>query len=370
MNNETVSVELGERSYDIVVGENLIQNSGNIIAPLLRQPRVVVISDSNVAPYYNNIVADSLESEGISHESLVLPAGESTKSFKYFVKLVDRILALGIERGTCLVALGGGVIGDLVGYVAASILRGIDFVQIPTSLLAQVDSSVGGKTGINTVHGKNLVGAFHQPRLVLCDVGVLDTLPERELKAGYAEVVKYGLIGDEKFFNWLECNGSKVCEGDKVRRQRAVVRSCKAKAKIVAEDEQEAGRRALLNFGHTFGHALEAEAGFSDLLLHGEAVSIGMVMALTLSTKLGHCKSNTQVAARNHLRHVGLPVSTADRPSVNWDTEALLNHMAEDKKVTDGMMTFVLARGIGQAFLSRDVEREVLIEVLKSGGEL
>ena len=214
------------------------------------------------------------------------------------------------------------------------------------------------------------MGAFHQPRLVLCDVGVLDTLPERELKAGYAEVVKYGLIGDEQFFNWLECHGSDVCEGNKVSRQRAVVKSCKAKAKIVVEDEQEAGRRALLNFGHTFGHALEAEAGFSDLLLHGEAVSIGMVMALTLSTKLGHCKSKTQVAARDHLRNVGLPVSIADRPAVNWDTEALINHMAKDKKVTNGVMTFVLARGIGQAFLSRDVEREDLIEVLNSGGEL
>ncbi len=370
MKNETVSVELGERSYDIVVGENLLQDGGNIIAPLLRQPRVIIISDSNVAPIYNDVLVDSLVSEGIHHESLVLPAGESTKSFKYFAELVNSILALGIERSTCLVALGGGVIGDLVGYAAASVLRGIDFVQIPTSLLAQVDSSVGGKTGINTVHGKNLVGAFHQPRLVLCDVSVLDTLPERELKAGYAEVVKYGLIGDEQFFNWLECHGSDVCEGNKVSRQRAVVKSCKAKAKIVVEDEQEAGRRALLNFGHTFGHALEAEAGFSDLLLHGEAVSIGMVMALTLSTKLGHCKSKTQVAARDHLRNVGLPVSIADRPAVNWDTEALINHMAKDKKVTNGVMTFVLARGIGQAFLSRDVEREDLIEVLNSGGEL
>ena len=370
MKNETVSVELGERSYDIVVGENLLQDGGNIIAPLLRQPRVIIISDSNVAPIYNDVLVDSLVSEGIHHESLVLPAGESTKSFKYFAELVNGILALGIERSTCLVALGGGVIGDLVGYAAASVLRGIDFVQIPTSLLAQVDSSVGGKTGINTVHGKNLVGAFHQPRLVLCDVGVLDTLPERELKAGYAEVVKYGLIGDEQFFNWLECHGSDVCEGNKVSRQRAVVKSCKAKAKIVVEDEQEAGRRALLNFGHTFGHALEAEAGFSDLLLHGEAVSIGMVMALTLSTKLGHCKSKTQVAARDHLRNIGLPVSISDRPAVNWDTEALINHMAKDKKVTNGVMTFVLARGIGQAFLSRDVEREDLIEVLNSGGEL
>ena len=370
MNNETVSVELGERRYDIVVGENLIKNSGKLIAPLLRQPRVVIISDSNVAPYYKNILEYSLDSEGVSHESFVLPAGESTKSFKYFVKLVDDILALGIERGTCLVALGGGVIGDLVGYAAASVLRGIDFVQIPTSLLAQVDSSVGGKTGINTVHGKNLVGAFHQPRLVLCDVGVLDTLPERELKAGYAEVVKYGVIGDEQFFDWLESNGSEIVKGNKLSRQSAIVRSCEAKAKIVAEDEQEAGRRALLNFGHTFGHALEAEAGFSDLLLHGEAVSIGMVLALALSTKLGHCKSNAYLSVRDHLRHVGLPVSTSDRPTVNWDTEALLNHMAKDKKVIDGSMTFVLARGIGHAFLSRDVERDVLIELLKSGGEL
>lgn len=370
MDNETVSVELDSRSYDIVVGDQLMQASGKLIAPLLRQPRVILISDTNVSPIYKDIVLESLTSEGVKHESLILPAGEGTKNFKYFVDLVNSILSLGIERGTSLIALGGGVIGDIVGYAAASLLRGIDFIQIPTTLLAQVDSSVGGKTGINTVHGKNLVGAFHQPRLVLCDIGALDTLPERELRAGYAEVVKYGLIADKDFFNWLEDNGEDICKGDRSSRQRAVVTSCEAKASIVAKDEKESGPRALLNFGHTFGHALEAETGFGDVLLHGEAVSIGMVMALTLSTKLGYCEPITQRSVQDHLRRVGLPVSTADRPNIDWDADALLNHMAKDKKVTGGVITLVLARRIGEAFLCNGVDRKKLITVLESGGKL
>lgn len=370
MDDVTVPVALGERSYEIVVGEKLLARAGALMAPLLRQPRVVVLSDEKVSPIYGGALEASLEAAGIAHESVVLPSGEGTKDFDHFARLAEDILALGIERGTSLVALGGGVIGDITGFAAAVLLRGLDFIQVPTTLLAQVDSSVGGKTGINTPQGKNLVGAFHQPRLVLCDIDVLDSLPERELQAGYAEVVKYGLIGDASFFDWLDVNGAALCEGDKAARQQAVVTSCEAKAAIVAEDEQEAARRALLNFGHTFGHALEAESGFGDVLLHGEAVSIGMVMAFALSAKLGHCDGAAAVSVRDHLRRVGLPVSTADRPGVNWDAEALLGHMAKDKKVADGAITFVLARRIGDAFLSRDVAREPLMEILQNGGAL
>ena len=368
MKNETVSVELGERSYDIVVGENLLQDGGNIIAPLLRQPRVIIISDSNVAPIYNDVLVDSLVSEGIHHESLVLPAGESTKSFKYFAELVNSILALGIERSTCLVALGGGVIGDLVGYAAASVLRGIDFVQIPTSLLAQVDSSVGGKTGINTVHGKNLVGAFHQPRLVLCDVGVLDTLPERELKAGYAEVVKYGLIGDEQFFNWLECHGSDVCEGNKVSRQRAVVKSCKAKAKIVVEDEQEAGRRALLNFGHTFGHAYEAACNYTKNLNHGEAVILGIKTAVKFSFKKKYLNKATYNKIIMHIKKINFKLSV-NKIFKKKDINKILGFMLNDKKNISSKINLVLLKGIGspiinKSFHSNEIKKFFLKELI------
>jgi 3-dehydroquinate synthase len=364
----TVSVALGARSYDIIVGENLLAQAGALAAPLLRQPRVVIVTDENVAPLYAGVLEAAFDEVCIAHETSILPAGESTKDFANFQHLAERVLAGGIERGTTLVALGGGVIGDITGFAAAVLLRGLDFIQIPTTLLSQVDSSVGGKTGINTAYGKNLVGAFHQPRLVLCDIEALNTLPERELQAGYAEVVKYGLIDDAPFFEWLQENGTSLCSGDMLARQRAVVTSCEAKAAIVAEDEKEVGRRALLNFGHTFGHALEAEAGYGDTLLHGEAVSIGMVMAFVLSARLGHCAPGTVTVVRDHLRQVGLPVSTADRPSINWNAVALLGHMAKDKKVTDGAITFVLAREIGDAFLSSDVGREMLIGVLEDGG--
>jgi 3-dehydroquinate synthase len=263
------------------------------------------------------------------------------------------------------VALGGGVIGDITGFAAAVALRGLDFVQIPTTLLAQVDSSVGGKTGINTRHGKNLIGAFHQPRLVLADTGILDTLPERELLAGYAEVVKYGLLGDKDFFTWLEGHGAAVRDGDPEARRHAVVRSCRAKATIVVADERETGQRALLNLGHTFGHALEAETGFGDALLHGEGVAIGMVLAFDLSVQLGHCAAVDADLARRHLAAIGLPTSPAHALGNIWSAEALIGHMAKDKKVADGKMTFVLAHGIGDAFLSQGVTRDDLLALFE-----
>ena len=368
INDVTVPVALGARSYDIIVGENLLSRAGALAAPLLCQPRVIIVTDENVAPLYAGVLEAAFDVTSIAYKTIILPAGEGTKDFANFQMLAESVLAGRIERGTTLVALGGGVIGDITGFAAAVLLRGLDFIQIPTTLLSQVDSSVGGKTGINTTHGKNLLGAFHQPRLVLCDIEVLNTLPERELQAGYAEVVKYGLIDDAAFFDWLRENGKSLCNGDMPARQHAVVKSCEAKAAIVEEDEKEVGRRALLNFGHTFGHALEVEAGYGDVLLHGEAVSIGMVMAYVLSARLGHCPSDKVSVVRDHLCQVGLPVSTADRPGVNWNAGALLGHMAKDKKVTDGAITFVLARGIGDAFLSSDVSQEMLVGVLEDGG--
>jgi 3-dehydroquinate synthase len=298
----------------------------------------------------------------------VVEAGEQTKSFAGLEGLLNRVLELGIERRTTLVALGGGVIGDLTGCAAAVALRGIDFVQIPTTLLAQVDSSVGGKTGINTRHGKNLVGTFYQPRLVLADTDVLDTLPRRELLAGYAEVAKYGLIDDPAFFAWCEANGAAVLSGDAARRTYAIEQSCLAKARIVAADERETtDLRALLNLGHTFGHALEAETDFGGDLLHGEAVGTGMAMAFDLSARLGLCPPADAERVRRHLGAVGLPMRLRTIGGDNrrkWDAARLIGHMRGDKKADDGRLTFILARGIGQAFISREVDEAALRSLL------
>ncbi len=353
--NDLIRVELGERSYEIRVGVDALSGAGRYLGRVLAQPRVVVITDSNVAPLYLAELEDSLKREGIACRHIVLPAGEQTKSFDHLRDLTDRLLDQSVERATSLVALGGGVIGDITGFAAGIVLRGLDFIQIPTTLLAQVDSSVGGKTGINTRHGKNLVGLFHQPRLVLADVRVLDTLDPRQLRAGYAEVVKYGLIDDPDFFSWLEANGARVCGGDHAARTRAVTTSCKAKAAIVAADERESGQRALLNLGHTFGHALEAETGFGEALLHGEAVAIGMTLAFDLSVRLGLCPPGDAERLRRHLKSVGLRTALPKVPGVTWSADALMDHMSHDKKVRDGRMTFVLARGIGQSFISRDI---------------
>jgi 3-dehydroquinate synthase len=362
---DRLRVELGARGYDILVGSGLMVEAGALIRPAIRQPRVIVVTDETVAALHLDRFAASLAAAGIAHQAVVLPPGEHSKDFRHFSRLCEDILALGIERRTALVALGGGVVGDLTGFAAATLLRGLDFVQVPTTLLAQVDSSVGGKTGINTPQGKNLVGAFHQPVLVLADTDALATLPRRELLAGYAEVVKYGLIRDRAFYDWLEGAGEAIVAGDAAARRQAVLRSCALKAAIVAADEREEGERALLNFGHTFGHAFEAETGFGDALLHGEAVALGMCLAFDLSARLGLCPAAAAARVCRHVATLGLP--TEPRQVANarpFTATALLGHMQKDKKVRDGRITLILARDIGDAFVSRDVESTVLREFL------
>jgi 3-dehydroquinate synthase len=364
--HSTVRVELGPRSYDILVGPGLLREAGRFLAPLLRQPRAVVVTDENVAPLYLDTLEAALDQAGIGHEPVVLPAGETTKDFPHLQRLLETLLDLRIERKTTLIALGGGVVGDLAGFAASIVLRGVDLVQMPTTLLSQVDSSVGGKTGINTPHGKNLVGSFYQPRLVLTDVTTLNSLPRRELLAGYAEVVKHALIRDASFFEWLERRGEALRDGDEAARRDAVVRSCTLKAETVAADERESGQRALLNFGHTFGHALEAETGYSGELLHGEAVAIGMVMAFDLSVQLELCPIEDAMRVRRHLGKIGLPIAPTGIGRAKWDVGELLGHIRQDKKVHDGQVTFVLTRGIGRAFLASDVRLETVEKVLQN----
>ena len=361
---DTLTVDLGSRSYPIHVGEGLLERAGTLLAPVLDRPRVHVVTDANVAPLYLDRLTRALKAAGIAVGATVLPAGEQTKSFAQLDGLLEDLLEHKCERSTTLVALGGGVIGDLTGFAASVLLRGVDFVQIPTTLLAQVDSSVGGKTGINTRHGKNLVGSFHQPRLVLADTEVLNTLPRRELVAGYAEVVKYGLIDEPEFFDWLETNAPALLDGDASLRRHAVLTSCRAKARVVASDEKESGPRALLNLGHTFGHALEFETGYGSALLHGEAVAVGMVLAYALSARMGLCSTQDAARVKAHLAGVGLPTSPLDIKSEGWNPDRLAAHMDHDKKVADGKITFVLARGIGRSFLCRDVTRDDVRAVL------
>ena len=358
-----VRVELAERSYDILIGANLIADAGAHLAPLLRRPRVVIVTDASVAGLHLGSLQTGLEAAGIRSDAVVLPPGEATKEVGRLSGLLDSLLDLRVDRNTTLLALGGGVIGDIGGFAASIVLRGIDFVQLPTTLLAQVDSSVGGKTGINTRHGKNLVGSFYQPAMVLADTGALATLPGRELLAGYAEVVKYGLINDAPFFAWLEENGSRLLAGDQDAMRRAIETSCRAKAAIVAADERETGDRALLNLGHTFAHALEAEAGYGAGLLHGEAVAIGMVMAFDLSVQLGLCPPADADRVRRHLADAGLP--TRIPGNLPRDAEALLERMRQDKKASEGRLTFILARGIGQSFITRDVPVEAVRALLR-----
>ena len=359
-----LTVRLADRPYEIVVGDGLLANAGEEIAPLLRRPRSVIVTDSSVALHHLEPLRTALETCGIACDSVVVPAGEASKSMPQLQELLEQLLALNVERRDTLIALGGGVVGDLTGFAAAILRRGVDFIQVPTTLLAQVDSSVGGKTAINSSRGKNLIGAFHQPKLVLADVGLLATLPRRELLAGYAEVVKYGLLGDLAFFQWLEVNGPSLIDGDPAIRIEAVARSCSAKARIVEEDEREEAARALLNFGHTFGHALEAEAGYDDRVLHGEAVAIGMLQALRLSVRLGHCTLQDLTRAEAHFRSIGLPTTSAAVGLGSVPAETLIAHMRQDKKVVDGKLTFILAHGIGKAFISRDVEVEDVASVL------
>ena len=356
---QRLTVDLGTRSYDIVVGSGLLGRAGREIAPVLRRPDAIVITDSNVAGGPHLITLErSLEAAGIAHRSIVLSPGEATKSMAQLGELLDRLFDRDIDRATTIVALGGGVIGDLAGFAAAIALRGIDYVQVPTTLLAQVDSAIGGKTGINTRHGKNLVGAFHQPRLVVADVAVLGTLPPRELRAGYAEVVKYGLIDRPGFFDWLEARGREVLDGVAAAQQHAVVESCRAKAAVVAADEREGGARALLNLGHTFAHALETACGYGDELLHGEAVALGLVLAFDLSVRLGFCPAADAARVRTHLGAVGLPTTLGAIRSAGFAVDALLGPMARDKKAKAGRPRFVLTRGIGRAFAGVEVDAD------------
>ncbi|HZB93464.1 MAG TPA: 3-dehydroquinate synthase [Stellaceae bacterium] len=361
---QRLTVALGARSYDIVVGSGLMAEAGRLLAPVIRQRRVVIVTDANVAQLHLPRFAASLAEVGIRADTITLPPGEATKDFAHFARLCEDVLALGIERGTAIVALGGGVVGDLAGFAAATLLRGLDLVQVPTTLLAQVDSSVGGKTAIDSSHGKNLVGAFHQPLLVLADIDALGTLPRRELLAGYAEVVKYGLIRDRDFYDWLESHAAALLAGDGAARQHAVRQSCALKAAIVAADERETGERALLNFGHTFGHALEAATGFGERLKHGEAVALGMQLAFALSARLGLCSPEATARVGRHLGAMGLPVALSALEGALPGSEAMLALMQKDKKVRDGRVTLILARDIGEAFICRDVTAPVLAEFL------
>jgi 3-dehydroquinate synthase len=362
--SERLRVALGERAYDIVVGPRLIERAGREILPLMRRRQAVVVTDETVALHYLAPLHDSLAEVGITHHTVVLPPGEETKDLDHFGGLAEEILACGIERGSMLVALGGGVVGDMTGFAAATLLRGIDFVQIPTTLLAQVDSSVGGKTGINTQMGKNLIGAFYQPRLVLADTGALSTLPRRELLAGYAETVKYGLIRDAHFFAWCERQGNALCALEPEPIRHAVMTSCRMKSSIVAVDEREEGERALLNFGHTFGHAFETETGFSSRLLHGEAVALGMVLAFDFAARLGLVAATEGERVRSHFAATGLPMSLADAGLSGIAPERLLAHMGKDKKVRDGRIALILPRHIGDAFVMKDAPIDELRDFL------
>ena len=361
---ERVHVALPGREYDVQIGPGLLGQAGNYIAPLLRRPRVAVISDETVAGLHLDTLRAGLASEGISMESLSLPPGESTKCWAELTRCIEWLLDQQVERGDIVVAFGGGVIGDLVGFAAAILRRGVRFVQIPTSLLAQVDSSVGGKTGINTHHGKNLVGAFHQPSLVLADTAVLGTLEPRDFLAGYGEVVKYGLLGDAAFFDWLEQQGPALADGDGAARVEAVRHSVQMKADIVMRDETEQGERALLNLGHTFGHALEAATGYSSRLLHGEGVAIGCALAFELSARVGLCAQEAPSRVRAHLRDMGMKVDLSDIEGDLPDADTLLALMGQDKKVVEGQLRFILARSIGESFVTGDVEKADVLAVL------
>ncbi|MCW1951747.1 MAG: 3-dehydroquinate synthase [Octadecabacter sp.] len=364
---ETVHVDLPGREYDVVIGPGLLTDAGARIAPFLRRPRVVIVTEENVAALHLKALQSGLEATGIASEALVLPAGESTKSWPFLEQTVEWLLAQKVERGDVVVAFGGGVIGDLVGFAAAVLRRGVRFVQIPTSLLAQVDSSVGGKTGINSPAGKNLIGAFHQPTLVLADTALLGTLTPRDFLSGYGEVVKYGLLGDAEFFDWLEAQGPALAAGDMNARVRAVKRSVEMKARIVERDETEQGDRALLNLGHTFCHALEAATGYSDRLLHGEGVAIGCAMAFEVSARMGLCSQESPSRVREHLKAMGMKTDLADIDGDLPDAEGLLSLMGQDKKVVDGQLRFILARAIGDAFVTPDVPADVVLSVLNDG---
>jgi len=365
----TVPVALGSRAYDIAIGRGLLAELGQRIAALKPGASAAIVTDETVAARHLEAAEAALAAAGIRAARIVVPAGEASKSWDRLEEVCDRLLDARIERNDVVVALGGGVVGDLSGFAAAILRRGLDVVQVPTTLLAQVDSSVGGKTGINSRHGKNLVGAFHQPILVIADTALLDTLPAREFRAGYAELAKFGLLGDAGFFAWLEANWQFVFAGGSssgsFAREHAIAVACRGKAGIVARDERETGERALLNLGHTFGHAFEAAAGFSEKLLHGEAVALGIVCAFEFSTRLGLLPTNDAGRVAHHLAAVGLPTRLSDVPALRTTADALMKLIAQDKKVQRGKLNFILVRGIGQAFVARDIDPAQVREFLE-----
>jgi 3-dehydroquinate synthase len=366
MSVERLRVDLAGRAYDILVGAGLLSRAGAEIAALKRTKRVFVVSDDNVARLHLATLIKSLEAAGIAHEAAVLPPGEATKSFALLEQLTGQMLDANLDRGDLIVALGGGVIGDLTGFAAGIVKRGLDYVQIPTTLLAQVDSSVGGKTAIDTKQGKNLIGLFHQPCLVLADTSVLDTLPVREMRAGFAEVLKYGLIGDVGFAEWVAVNAQPILREAGAARTKAVVDSCRMKARVVEADEREAGQRALLNLGHTFGHAIEACAGFSGKVLHGEAVAVGCCLAFELSERLKLCPPGEAARVRGWLAAAGLPTGFNELPELGASEDDLVELMRQDKKAVGGKLVFVLARGVGQAFVARDIELAPVKAILRA----
>jgi 3-dehydroquinate synthase len=365
----TLHVALDRRGYDIHIGAGMLRRAESLIGPVIRQKRTVIVTDAHVAPLHLPALIAALDAATIVHHEIILPPGEQTKDFTHFAKLCEDILTLGIERGTSLIALGGGVVGDLTGFAAATLLRGIDYVQVPTTLLAQVDSAVGGKTAIDTPQGKNLVGAFHQPVLVLADTGTLATLPNRELLAGYAEIVKYGVIKDAEFFAWLETHGTDLLSGDIAARAHAVRRSLEIKARIVVADERENGERQILNYGHSFGHALEAETGFGKVLLHGEAVALGMCLAGDLAARLGHWSAIEAARVRRLLAGAGLPTALSALPPSARHPARLLAHMKRDKKVKNGRIILILPRRIGEVFVTAEVATETLHDFLAAAAD-
>ncbi|MEZ5892845.1 MAG: 3-dehydroquinate synthase [Parvularculaceae bacterium] len=350
-----VRVPLGPRSYDIHIGKDMLEQAGDLIAPLLKRPRVAIVTDEHVNAAQGARLQKGLAAASIKSDVIALKPGEATKSFAQLEMLTGRLLDLGVERDDLVIAFGGGVIGDLTGFACSILRRGCRFAQIPTTLLAQVDSAVGGKTAINAPQGKNLIGAFHQPAIVIADIGALSTLPPRELRAGYAEVIKYGLICDAPFFDWLERNGGALLKGDADARIRAVKTSCEIKARIVGADEEERGERALLNLGHTFGHAFEAYFGYSDKLLHGEGVALGMALAFEYSARLGLCSAADAARVGACLKQAGLPASITDLAKTP-DAQTLGDYMMQDKKVQQGRLTLILARGVGKAFVKKDAD--------------
>lgn len=360
-----VHVALGDRSYDILIGANILETAADHISAVSKGAKCAIVTDENVAHLHLEKLQQTLETANLCAGSIMVPAGEASKSFNQLTNVCEQLLSLNIERGDCVIAFGGGMVGDLAGFAASILRRGVRMIQVPTTLLAQVDSSVGGKTGINTPHGKNLIGTFHQPSLVLADIEILQTLSDREFRAGYAEVIKYGLLGDKAFYEWLEQNWTAIFDRDPNALIKAIETSCLAKATVVAEDEKEAGRRALLNLGHTFGHALEAWAGYSGKLLHGEAVALGMGLAFDLSEELDLAPKGCAARVRQHLEKVGLPAHIEQAlPDDRPDVETLLKAMTQDKKVKDGKPAFILARDIGDTFVHSDVPMDKVANLL------